>query len=205
MKPTAGMLALAKAVAEDDDAHRPNSSDDGAAELARQVALGDCGTGAGGFKQGNTCAAGGEGGATSPKKITPDANEDETGKPIKGKAFRFGRTVAGADVTFYSRERDYAESYAVEKGGADADIKAYEVKLENPLVVDAPLSGFADPRYENPIIKGAKAAGHDGVVFKRNDGEYEDVFYAVFGDRATALSRRATFSRDPIEEIAKEN
>jgi hypothetical protein len=55
MKPTAGMLALAKSVAED-DGHPPNSSEDGgSASLAREIALSDCGTGAGGFKTGNTC------------------------------------------------------------------------------------------------------------------------------------------------------
>lgn len=80
MEPTPGMLALAKAVAED-DADRTNGSDDAraddeAVDLAMRAVLSNCGTGAGGFKSGNTCAAGGGEGDRKP-------GEQHTAKDLK--------------------------------------------------------------------------------------------------------------------------
>lgn len=115
---------------------------------------------------------------------------DESGAPLRVfhvttsefDAFRTegNSTNAGdrLDAAFFTDSADYADAYAVEKRGrSPATVPAF-VSMKNPLVVDAPANGFADPRFEQPIIARARAEGYDGVVFR--DAETGANFYAVF-------------------------
>jgi hypothetical protein len=81
------------------------------------------------------------------------------------------------DAAFFTDSADYAEEYAKAIGGSAQTMPTY-LSLRNPLLVDADPRGFADPRYEQPIIQQARQAGHDGVVFR--DPLTNDRFYAVF-------------------------
>jgi hypothetical protein len=99
----------------------------------------------------------------------------DTGKPIKdAPAYRFGDEHSG--MVFYSKERDYSEEYATEKGGSIKDVHPAKVNLQNPLVIDSPDHKFSSPEYEIPIIKHARSSGHDGVVFRNGI----DIFYVRF-------------------------
>jgi hypothetical protein len=129
------------------------------------------GRGSGGGSRGGK----GGGGMPSDLKQDPYTNKVDSGKKFTGDAFRYG---AEGEVSFYSKERDYAEAYAEEKGSSAKFIKEYPVSLKNPLVVDLPNNKFSDPAAEAPYINKAKSSGYDGVIF-RTHGE-PDEFYVVF-------------------------
>lgn len=115
---------------------------------------------------------------------------DETGAPLvvyhaTGKEFDAFKTDGNyssgvrLDAAFFSDKPDYSNEYAAVAGRGKpvATIPAY-VALRNPLEVNAAAREFSDPRFEQGVIEQARAAGHDGVIFR--DAETGDRFFAVF-------------------------
>jgi hypothetical protein len=88
-------------------------------------------------------------------------------------AYRYGE---GGDVQFSSKNRDYAEQYAIARGGKPEDVNEVTVSPRNPLIVDLPPNEFSSPAAEKKYIEQAKANGNDVVIFK--DKENGDEFYA---------------------------
>lgn len=119
-------------------------------------------------------------------KVVDDAGAPMVVYHVTGRDFDTFRTEGNAtttgdrlDAAFFTRGADYAQEYAAvkrEAGGAPSTVPAF-LALRNPLEVDAPTSSFSDPRAEASIIKQAREAGHDGVIFRSPDG---DAFYAAF-------------------------
>lgn len=99
-------------------------------------------------------------------------NKADTGKPFSGQAYRYGNE---GKVTFYSKERDYAEAYAEERGGKPSDVGEHSISIKNPLVVDLPDKMFSNPGSEAPYINKVVSSKYDGIIF-RND---IDAFYVV--------------------------
>ena len=119
---------------------------------------------------------GGSSGGTDPTAITQYADVGRTGKPIVDQpAYRYGDT--SGDVVFYSRDVDYAEEYAIERGGKPQDVREHSITLKKPLVVNAPPREFSSPDFENPIIRGAIQNGYDSVVFTDKVNDFE--FYVI--------------------------
>jgi hypothetical protein len=93
-----------------------------------------------------------------------------------------GNTSSGVrlDAAFFSEKPDYSNEYAQVVGGRGQPVHSMPtyLALRNPMQVELSAREFADPRAEASFIEKARAAGHDGVVFK--DAETGDKFYAVF-------------------------
>lgn len=119
---------------------------------------------------GQFCSTGGE--SQNSLLSMEHVNKEETGKPFSGQGYRYGNE---GKITFYSKERDYAEAYAEEKRGNPEDVREYSVSIKNPLVVDLPSRKFSDPSAEKPYIDKVINSDYDGVIF-RND---IDAFYVV--------------------------
>ena len=66
-------------------------------------------------------------------------------------------------VTFFSKNRDYAEQLQVLRG--KGEIREVSLTVTNPLVVEATERQLADPDFEKPFIDEAIAKGNDAVVF----------------------------------------
>ena len=187
-------------------------------------ALEDCGTGAGGFKGGNTCATGDGGGVDpkrKPRRLNTDTPEfkawfgdskvvDEHGEPLvvyhgSGHEFKtFEHNKAGRANTrdaklahYFTTSADVASEYAWHKSEHIGIIKPVYLRMENPLVVKG--SKYYDPNYHLAALKKAQAEGHDGVIFKGQGllGGDSD-HYAVFDNTQikSATGNRGTFSRD---------
>lgn len=124
-----------------------------------------------------------------------------TGKTTDTEGFRFNRVGLKAAVDmFYSKDKDYAESFGEEVGGK-GEIIHTKSTLTNPLHVLASRQQFSDPAFENPIIKIAKEKGYDGIIFAydhdklRSEGEsddnikdyYSNEFYVKFGTNNSSV------------------
>ena len=81
---------------------------------------------------------------------------------------------------WFSREIDYAEAMAEERGG-DRVLSAY-ISMKNPMRISLPMGRFTDPAAEGPYIRRAKAEGYDGVIFDTDTDNpmMADTFYVVF-------------------------
>lgn len=135
---------------------------------------------------------GGGRGSISPTSITPYADTDKTGKPILDQvAYRYGNTTG--DVVFYSRDIDYAEEYAIERGGDPREVSQFTISMENPLVVNAPSRDFANPYFENPIITGAIENGYDAIVFTDQKNDLE--FYVLLRSQKALGGNRKTYEQ----------
>lgn len=82
------------------------------------------------------------------------------------------------DAAFFSEAADYANEYAAVKGDKPVQVVPTYLNLRNPLEVELSPAEFADPRVEAGIIKQARDAGNDGVIFKDTDSG--DRFFAAF-------------------------
>lgn len=94
--------------------------------------------------------------------------------------FDINKNKSGNGAIWFSREKDYAEELAYERGG-DKIIEA-NVDMKNPLTVMMKPNEFSDPVLEKKHIEKAKREGYDGVIFKNdtnNELAYNE-FYAVF-------------------------
>ena len=98
----------------------------------------------------------------------------KSGKPIEDIAYRYGEHRNGLNgVTFFSKEKDYAEEYAIELGGGADAVKEYNVFIKNPLfIVVENQRDFANAAFENSIIKDAIKNDFDGVVFENEIGTF---------------------------------
>ena len=110
-----------------------------------------------------------------PHPVFHVTRQDFTEFKTEGNQTSTGDTL---DAAFFTDSVDYADAYAYEKRGEGLRTVPAYLSLRNPMTVQADSRGFADPRYEQPIIERARAAGHDGVVFV--DPDTGDRFYAVF-------------------------
>ena len=98
----------------------------------------------------------------------------------------------------YSRGRNANESQSRRYGGSPKVIKAF-LNLQNPFIVDMKNSGFKDDK-STAILKQAKEAGHDGVIFQR----YYDYNSSVQG-RVDAFLRRGVLSGEDIVAVFNTN
>ena len=125
---------------------------------------------------------------------------DESGKPLV--------VYHGSDADFYSfnttngawfsRDYDYAESMAEERGGGR--VKSYYLSIKNPMTVKVSPKQFAsDTALEKRLIAEAKKNGHDGLIIE-NDTTNElekDTFYVAFQPEQikSATDNIGTFDR----------
>lgn len=105
-------------------------------------------------------------------RATASGPVESPGTPVN--AYRYGKPLG--DVSFYSKNADYAQEYATVKGGKPSDVTQQPIQLKNPKVVNASDKQMSDPSFESGHIKAAQAAGNDGVIFRNGPDE----FYAVF-------------------------
>ena len=96
------------------------------------------------------------------------AGSPDGGQWTNATAYRYG-SPAGK-VTFYSKEKDYAEEYAIVKGGRPEHVVQEKVTLHNPIVVDAGDREFSHPMFEKPHIDRGLREGRD-VVFRHDADE----------------------------------
>ena len=81
---------------------------------------------------------------------------------------------------WFSENEDYAEAIAEERGGGA--VKAVYLNMRNPYRAKLPPGQFTDPGYEAPILRAAKAGGHDGVIIENDTTNplEAETFYVVF-------------------------
>lgn len=108
---------------------------------------------------------------------------DEDGRPMAvyhGTDRGFWSFDPELGAYWFSREIDYAEAMAEERGG-DRVLSAY-ISMKNPMRISLPMGRFTDPAAEGPYIRRAKAEGYDGVIFDTDTDNpmLADTFYAVF-------------------------
>jgi len=95
-------------------------------------------------------------------------------------AYRYGEEK---NIQFSSKNKDYAEEYAIVKGGKPEDVKKITFTARNPLVVELSQKEFADPDIEKKYIGEAKKNGNDVIIFR--DRVNKDEFYVqVKGEQA---------------------
>lgn len=116
-----------------------------------------------------------------PENASKVVNADGTPKVVyhgTNKSFNVFQSQSGE--YWFSEYEDYAESMMEERGGGE--IKSVYLNLRNPFRAKLSPGQFTDPTYEAPIIRQAKAAGHDGVIIENDtvDPLAEDTFYVVF-------------------------
>ena len=115
---------------------------------------------------------------------------------------------SAAEAVFFSSRKKTAQSYSRGRnpnletsrrlGGTPRVIEAY-LKLQNPFIVDMKNSGFKDAR-STAILKQAKEAGHDGVIFQR----YYDYNSSVQG-RIDSFLTRGVLSGEDIVAVFNTN
>lgn len=108
---------------------------------------------------------------------------DEAGRPMAvyhGTDRGFWSFDPELGAYWFSREIDYAEAMAEERGG-DRVLSAY-ISMKNPMRISLPMGRFTDPAAEGPYIRRAKAEGYDGVIFDTDTDNpmMADTFYVVF-------------------------
>lgn len=108
---------------------------------------------------------------------------DEAGRPMAvyhGTDRGFWSFDPELGAYWFSREIDYAEAMAEERGG-DRVLSAY-ISMKNPMRISLPMGRFTDPAAEGPYIRRAKAEGYDGVIFDTGTDNpmMADTFYVVF-------------------------
>ena len=108
---------------------------------------------------------------------------DEDGRPMAvyhGTDRGFWSFDPELGAYWFSREIDYAEAMAEERGG-DRVLSAY-ISMKNPMRISLPMGRFTDPAAEGPYIRRAKAEGYDGVIFDTDTDNpmMADTFYVVF-------------------------
>ena len=108
---------------------------------------------------------------------------DEAGRPMAvyhGTDRGFWSFDPELGAYWISREIDYAQAMAEERGG-DRVLSAY-ISMKNPMRISLPMGRFTDPAAEGPYIRRAKAEGYDGVIFDTDTDNpmMADTFYVVF-------------------------
>ena len=108
---------------------------------------------------------------------------DEAGRPMAvyhGTDRGFWSFDPELGAYWFSREIDYAQAMAEERGG-DRVLSAY-ISMKNPMRISLPMGRFTDPAAEGPYIRRAKAEGYDGVIFDTDTDNpmMADTFYVVF-------------------------
>lgn len=103
-------------------------------------------------------------------------NEDQprvpAGSPEGGEFTGYRHGAATGPVTFYSKQKDYAEEYAVTRGGRPQDVVKETFHIHKPHVVEATPRQFSDPAFEKPHIEHARQTGHDAVIFRQGQDEF---------------------------------
>jgi len=152
--------------------------------------LEDCGTGAGGFKEGNTCA--------SSKESIPSILYHGT-KAIFDK---FSTAFLGNDIGFHFGTKEQAD-WRVGDGGT---IKAYKVKIEKPLRLKDMGAWYGEKVVEqvnkaigsklhasastSAIRNAIQNAGYDGVVYNNKFEGEGDSYIAFSPDQITEYSSK---------------
>ena len=116
-----------------------------------------------------------------PKNSSKVVNADGTPKVVyHGTNAKFDTFHTASGEYWFSEYEDYAESMMEERGGGE--VKAVYLDMKNPYRAKLPPGQFTDPTYEVPIIRNAKAAGHDGVIIENDttDPLVAETFYVVF-------------------------
>lgn len=108
---------------------------------------------------------------------------DEAGRPMEvyhGTNQGFWNFDPELGAYWFSKEIDYAQDMAVERGG-DRVLSAY-ISMKNPMHVSLPIGRFTDTVAERPYIRRAKAEGYDGIIFEADTDNpiLADTFYVVF-------------------------
>lgn len=111
--------------------------------------------------------------------------------------FKLNQGDEGSGVLWFAEDKDYAEemAYVSDADGKDGIIYDVKINVQNPITVELPVSQFADPKYEKPIIEEAKKNGNDCVIFKEvnKKGETTSIFYAVFKEEQVKISNKSKF------------
>lgn len=108
---------------------------------------------------------------------------DEDGRPMAvyhGTDRGFWSFDPELDAYWFSKEIDYAQAMAEERGG-ERVLSAY-ISMKDPMYVSLPMGRFTDPAAEGPYVRKAKAEGRDGIIFHTDTDNpmLADTFYAVF-------------------------
>ena len=108
---------------------------------------------------------------------------DEAGRPMEvyhGTNRDFWSFDPKLGAYWFSKENDYAEATAEERGGKRV-MSAY-ISMKNPMHVSLPIGRFTDPVAERPYIRREKAEGYDGIIFEADTDNpiLADTFYVVF-------------------------
>lgn len=116
-------------------------------------------------------------------------------------------SFAGLEGFFFTPNSEYASDMV---GGekprqhfnkANPRVLPVYLSLKNPKVVTLTMRQHSDPRVEAPIIRQARAEGHDGVVFttKENEDEGGITHYVAFHpEQIKSVFNRGTFDKtDP--------
>lgn len=116
-----------------------------------------------------------------PSQASKIVNADGTPKVVyHGTNAKFNTFHSSPGEYWFSEYEDYAESMMEERGGGE--VKAVYLDMKNPYRAKLPPGQFTDPIYEAPLIRNAKAAGHDGVIIENDTADplVAETFYVVF-------------------------
>lgn len=131
-----------------------------------------------------------------PEKASKVVNADGTPKVVyHGTNAKFHTFDTETGAYWFSENEDYAEAMMEERGGGYV-IAAY-LSMKNPYRAVLPPGKFSDPGYEAPILREARANGHDGVIIEcdTTDPLVAETFYVVFDSKQvkSATDNRGTF------------
>lgn len=134
-----------------------------------------------------------------PDNASKVVNEDGSPRVVYHGTNENFNVFQSKDGTYwFSESEDYAESMMEERGG-DRIVEAY-LNIRNPYEATLKPGQFSDPNYEAPIIRQARAAGHDGVIIRvdTTDPLVADTFYVAFKPEQikSATENIGTFSSD---------
>ena len=91
---------------------------------------------------------------------------DEDGRPMAvyhGTDRGFWSFDPELGAYWFSKEIDYAQAMAEERGG-ERVLSAY-ISMKDPMYVSLPTGRFTDPAAEGQYVRKAKAEGRDGIIF----------------------------------------